>query len=219
MTNVTANYSDGYSTDGKTIKILGIVGSIRANSNNKGLLRAAHEEAPEGVIIETFDVGQLPLYNQDLDANPPAIVVEWKRRVREADALLIASPEYNYSVSGVLKNALEWASRPPKESPLREKPVAIMGAGGVTGTARGQAHLRQILFGTRSRTMFEPELMVARSWEKFDAEGNLTDQSTREGVRGLVQALVEWTNQVNHELHDEALPYVVPQAPEAVVVH
>lgn len=179
-----------------TIHVLGIAGSIRRASWNVGLLRAAAQILPEGMTLEVFDLGRLPFYNQDLELTPPEPVVEFKNRLRTADALLIATPEYNYSIPAVLKNALDWASRPVKESPLNEKPAAIMGAGGRFGTVRAQLHLRQIAVTLNLWLMTKPELIIQAGWEKFDADGNLTDEPTRDLLRGLLVGLNAWTRRL-----------------------
>lgn len=174
------------------VRILGFAGSLRQASFNRALLRVAVSIAPPDATIETFDLIPIPPFNEDVRlAGEPAAVTEFKARVRAADALLIVTPEYNYSMPGVLKNALDWLSRPPAESPLKAKPAAIMGASnGRFGTVRAQLHLRQVLLGTAMHGMPGPELMVAMAQEKFDAEGNLTDERTRDGVRAVVAALV-----------------------------
>jgi chromate reductase len=181
------------------LRIAGIAGSLRAKSFNRGLLRAAAAVAPEGVSLEIADIGALPLYNEDVRATgEPAAVVQLKDAVRRADAVLIATPEYNYSVPGPLKNAIDWLSRPPAESPLRRKPIALMGATtGNFGTVRAQLALRQILLFTRSLVLTEPEVLVARAPELFDAESNLKDEKTRDFVRALIVALVEWARLCN----------------------
>ena len=176
------------------IHVLGISGSLRKSSNNSGLLRAANELLPEGMTLEIFDLSAIPLYNNDLLAEglPPA-VQEFKARIAAADALLIATPEYNYSIPGVLKNAIDWASRPLNESPFSGKPLAIMGAGGVMGTSRAQSHLRQIAAGMNLLALNKPEVMLQRAWEKFDQNGNLTDETSRKQVKDLMAGLREWT--------------------------
>jgi chromate reductase, NAD(P)H dehydrogenase (quinone) len=174
--------------------VLGISGSLRKASHNTGLLRAAMEVLPEGVTLERFDLTPIPFYNSDLESRgEPAAVTEMKARIAAADALLIATPEYNYSVSGVLKNALDWASRPVRSSPLNGKPLAMMGAGGSQGTVRAQMHLRQILLHNGVLVLPKPELYVYNAREKFDAEGNLTDERTRQSLRALLEALLAWT--------------------------
>ncbi len=176
------------------IRVLGFAGSLRRASYNRGLLRAAAELLPEGMTLEVFDLTPIPLYNADVEAQGfPPPVQDFEARIAAADALLIATPEYNYSVPGVLKNALDWASRPPDSSPLSKKPLAMMGAGGSMGTSRAQYHLRQVAVATNMRALARPEVFVQRAWEKADAEGNLTDPASREAIRGLLAALAEWT--------------------------
>lgn len=183
-----------------TIHVLGFSGSLRKASFNTGLLNEAGRLLPDGVTFETFDLLPIPFYNADVEAEGvPEAVRRFKDRIAAADALLIASPEYNYSVTGVLKNAIDWASRPPKDSPLSDKPVAIMGAGGLYGTVRSQLHLRQILLSTGTNVLTRPDVHVIRSWEKFDSEGNLTDEETRERVAQLMIALRDWTLRLRNE--------------------
>jgi chromate reductase len=179
----------------RPITVLGIAGSLRARSYNCGLLRAAQELAPRGMEIRSFDLAPIPLYNADVEAaGDPSPVAAFKAAIAAADALLIATPEYNYGVSGVLKNAIDWASRPPGDSVLNGKPVALMGASpGMTGTARAQLQLRQAFVFTRTPALLHPELLVARAAEKFDDQGHLTDEATRERLRELLGALAEWT--------------------------
>lgn len=177
-----------------SIKVLGFSGSLRKGSFNSGLLRAATELLPEEMTLETFDLHAIPLYSSDNDGdNLPEPVRQFKSRIAAADALLIVTPEYNYSVSGVLKNAIDWASRPPKNSPLNGKPLAMMGAGGTMGTLRSQMHLRQILQFNGTLPLQKPEVYVSRAWEKFDASGTLIDEDTRKLVRSLLEALLAWT--------------------------
>jgi len=180
-----------------TLRILAIAGSLRRASQNKGLVRAAIEAAPPGVIVEAAEIADIPVYNADLDEeNPPAPVRALKERVRAADALLFATPEYNYSIPGVLKNAIDWLSR-GQERVLRQKPVAIMGATtGGFGTVRAQLALRQVFVYTESLALPKPEVLVSFGREKFDADGNLTDPKTREDVRELVKALADWTRRL-----------------------
>lgn len=177
-----------------SIRVLGIAGSLRAGSFNRALLRAASSLTPDGMVMEVAEIGDLPLYDGDVEAKGiPGPVQLLKDRVGAADALLIATPEYNYSVPGVLKNAIDWISRPP-DPPLNEKPTAIMGASvGVTGTARAQYHLRQIGVFTNMLILNKPEVMVAKAHEKFNQAGELVDERTREAVRGLLAALTQWT--------------------------
>src|SRR3989440_12944592 len=180
------------------IRILGIAGSLRRGSYNRAALRAATELVPEGAILETFDLDGIPVFNQDEEQNPPAKVTELKRRIREADAILFVTPEYNYSISGVLKNAIDWASRPYGDSAWSGKPAAIMGASaGTIGTARAQYHLRQIFVFLNIFPINQPEVMIGNAAERFDAQGNLTDEKTKEYIRELLQSLAEWTNRIS----------------------
>ena len=181
----------------KPVRILGIAGSLRRESFNRAALRAATEVVPEGATIEIFELDGIPGFNQDEEQNPPAKVVELKRQIREADAILIVTPEYNYSVPGVLKNAIDWASRPYGDSAWNGKPAAIMGASvGTIGTARAQYHLRQMMVFLNMFPINQPEVMIGNSSERFDAQGNLTHNATKEFIRQLLQNLVEWTRRI-----------------------
>jgi chromate reductase len=180
------------------MKVLGFAGSLRAASFNRGLLRAAVELAPAGMEIETFDIAGIPPFNQDHEAQPPEAVKEFKARIRAADAILIATPEYNYSIPGVLKNAIDSASRPYGDNPFDGKPVAVMGASiGALGTARAQYHLRQSFVFLNMLPLNRPEVMVATAEGKFDAAGRLTDEPTRQRVRELLEALAAWTKRLS----------------------
>ena len=178
-----------------SIRILGIAGSLRRRSFNRGLLRAAQEVAPGGVEIDVFDLSDIPLYNEDLDAaGPLQPVAALQTAVRDADALLVATPEYNTSMSGVLKNAIDWASQPFPNHALRDKPVALMGASpGRFGTARAQGDVRSVLTALGCYVLPKPVLQVGAAGEKFSAEGDLEDENVRQKVRELLEALVEWT--------------------------
>src|SRR6476659_6444530 len=168
--------------------ILGIAGSLRKESFNRGLLRAAQELTPEGARIDTFELNDIPSFNQDEEGNPPAKVTELKQRVRSADAILFVTPEYNYSVPGVLKNAIDWASRPYGDSAWDGKPALIMGAsGGAIGTARMQYHLRQIMVFLNMHPLNRPEVMIGSAQDKIDANGKLTDEATREHIRKALE--------------------------------
>ena len=174
------------------MKILGISGSLRTGSLNSALLRAAVELAPDGMKIDQYGgLRDLPHYDQDLDTDdPPTTVAELRARMRAADGVLIATPEYNYGVPGVLKNAIDWASRPVATSPLKRKPVAVMGAApGAFGAVRAQLSLRQTLLWTDSDVVSKPELMVFQARERFDVAGTLTDPQARELLRALLRAL------------------------------
>src|SRR5512144_1327505 len=172
-----------------SVHILGFAGSLRRDSYNRALLRAARELAPEGMIVDVFDLAPLPLYNEDVEAQgDPDPVAAFKRAIQQADAVLIATPEYNHGVPGVTKNAIDWASRPPRNAVLSGKPVGIMGA-----SARGQSQLRQAFEFTNSYAMPQPELLVFRAHEKFDAQDRLTDEPTRQFLAKFLGALAEWT--------------------------
>jgi len=169
-------------------KILGLAGSLRERSYNRALLRAAGELLPEGATLETASIA-LPLYDADLGTPPE--VEALKARVAAADALLIASPEYNYGIPGPLKNALDWVSRPAYASVMRGKAVGILGAtGSRVGTARMQAHLRQVLFGMVAKVLPYPEVLVSGSSERFDDDLRLVHEPTRDVVRGYLAELV-----------------------------
>jgi chromate reductase, NAD(P)H dehydrogenase (quinone) len=188
-----------------TIRILGLSGSLRNGSANSGLLRAAGELLPDDVTLETFDLSAIPLYNADHDGEAaPQAVRSLKASIAAADALLIATPEYNYSIPGVLKNAIDWASRPPKDSPLDGKPLAIMGAGGVMGTVRAQMALRQVAVFTNMHVLNRPEVLISRAWEKFDANGNLIDETSRQAVRALLESLSKWTRLLLRRVEGQA---------------
>lgn len=189
-------------TAGKAItqpfmQILGISGSLRTTSFNSGLLRAAGAELPSGVTMLTASLADIPLYNGDLDVEGgPEPVRLFKQHIAAADALLIATPEYNWSLPGVLKNAIDWASRPPRTSVLNGKPVAMMGVGGISGTMRAQLQLRQLCVACNMLALNRPLVQVQSPKDKFDEGGNLTDAQTRTHVRELVSALVAWTERV-----------------------
>ncbi|MEN6627826.1 MAG: NADPH-dependent FMN reductase [Candidatus Sumerlaeia bacterium] len=179
------------------ITILGFAGSLRKASFNRALLRAAAELAPPGARIETFDLDGIPPYNQDDEQLPPQAVVDFKRKIRAADAILIVTPEYNYSIPGVLKNAIDWASRPYGDNAFDSKPAAVMGASiGMLGTARAQYHLRQCCVFLNLLLMNRPEVMVPTADKKFDEQGRLADEATRKLVAQFLAALVEWTRKM-----------------------
>lgn len=176
------------------VRILGIAGSLRKGSYNRAALRAAQGLVPSGAVLTTFELDDIPSYNQDLDANMPKNVLDMKEKIRLADAILFVTPEYNYSVPGVLKNAIDWASRPRGDSSWDGKPAAIMGASpGMFGSARAQYHLRQTLVTLNMFTLNRPEVLISSAADKFDTYGNLTDVKTQEMIRELVEALVKWT--------------------------
>lgn len=187
--------SDSAVADPRVVRVLGIAGSLRAGSYNRMLLHAAVELAPSDMHLRLFErVGDLPLYNADIDlpgdaeSEPVAVL---RQSIRAADALLFVTPEYNYGVPGVLKNLIDWASRPPATSSLKGKPAAIMGAAtGLVGTARAQLQLRQAFVFTQTHVTTAPEVLVSKAQEKFDANGRLTDEPTREFVRKHLESLV-----------------------------
>ncbi len=184
----------------KKIKILGFAGSLRKDSYNKSLLRAALELVPKDAELETFDLEGIPPFNQDLENQPPDKVKEFKARIRAADAILIVTPEYNYSIPGVLKNAIDCASRPYGDNAFEHKPVAIMGASvGAMGTARAQYHLRQCFVFLTCFALNQPEVMVPFANDKIDKNGKLTDQKTREKIRELLESLVAWTRRLKQD--------------------
>ncbi len=179
-----------------SIHVVGFSGSLRTGSYNSALLRAAVEMAPAGMHIDIISLADIPLYNADVEAQGmPASVQTFRERLASADALLIATPEYNFSIPGVLKNALDWASRGP-DSPLNHKPLAIMGAGGRFGTLRAQLHLRQIVQHNNMYPLNNPQITVTRAWESFDPEGRLTDERSREALQSLLSELVAWAQRL-----------------------
>jgi chromate reductase, NAD(P)H dehydrogenase (quinone) len=180
------------------IRVLGFAGSLRQGSYNRALLRAAKELAPAGMIIDVFDLAPIPLYNGDVEAKgDPAPVASFKLAIKQADAVLMVTPEYNHGVPGVMKNALDWASRPPTGAVLSGKPVAIMGASlGMIGTARAQYHLRQCFVFLSCFALNQPEVIVPFAQEKVDKDGKVTDQKTREKISELVEGLVAWSRRL-----------------------
>jgi chromate reductase, NAD(P)H dehydrogenase (quinone) len=179
------------------IKILGFAGSLRVGSYNKALLRAATALLPDDATLEIFDVNDIPPFNQDLEMDMPPKVKEFKSKIREADAIVIATPEYNYSVPGVLKNAIDFASRPYRDNPFNDKPVAIMSASiGMLGGARAQYHLRQMFVFLNMHPVNGPEVIVTSAQNKFDSNGNLIDENTRNFLKQLLQNLVNWTRRL-----------------------
>jgi len=177
-----------------SLRILGICGSLRAASYNGWLLRAAAELAPSGMTIAVHELAAIPQYNQDVEARgDPAPVAALRDALRDAGAALIASPEYNYGVPGVLKNALDWISRPHDQAPLRRKPVAIMGSSrGGSGTMRMQLQLRLTLQALDAYAMPKPEIVIPHCVEKFDSAGRLTDVTTREHLATFLDAFAVW---------------------------
>jgi len=179
------------------IRVLGFAGSLRKDSYNKMLLNAAVELKPDNVELETFDLEGIPLFNQDQEEQPPKRVKEFKEKIKAADAILIVTPEYNYSVPGVLKNAIDWASRPYGDNVFDEKPVAVMSASeGMLGGARAQYHLRQTLISLNMHPLNRPEVIVSQIDEKIDVDGKVVDEKTRKKIGKVLEALVAWTERV-----------------------
>ena len=181
----------------KSIAILGFAGSLRKDSYNKALLRAAMELMPKDASLEIFDLEGIPPFNQDLENQMPERVKEFKKRIKLADAILIATPEYNYSIPGVLKNAIDWASRPYGDNSFEGKPVAVMSASiGMLGGARAQYHLRQSFVFLDMYPLNKPEVMVAFAPQKIDKNGKLTDENTRKIIKQMLERLIDWTRRL-----------------------
>ncbi|HEX3664807.1 MAG TPA: NADPH-dependent FMN reductase [Rhizomicrobium sp.] len=175
------------------IRVFAFCGSLRSGSFNRMTLRAAEELAPERMRFESFDIGEMPLYNEDVRQQgfPPSVEMI-RDRIRAADAILFVTPEYNYSIPGVLKNAIDWASRPP-DQPFAGKPAAIMGASpSVFGTARAQYHLRQVCVYLNMFPVNQPEVLIAAADKKFDANGRLTDEITRQIIARQMNVFADW---------------------------
>ena len=180
---------------GNPLRVLSISGSLRGGSFNTGLLKAARELAPEGMEITIFDLKDIPFYDPDVEAEgDPEAVTALKKAVQDADALLLATPEYNGGIPAPLKNAIDWASRSTsgyQESAMFGKTVAIMGGGGGGGAVRAQTQLRQVLSALGIEALEQPEVNVAMVWDKFDENGRLIDHKTREQINELLHALEE----------------------------
>jgi len=177
----------------KKVRVVGFAGSLRAGSFNRALLRAAAEEAPEGMVLEILDISGVPLFNADIEARAPESVGSFLAAISAADGVVIVTPEYNAGPAGVTKNLVDWASRPPGASVLARKPVAIMGATrGSWGTVRAQAQLRQTLSHIGAHDMKMPEVMVPHAPAKFDETGRLIDEATRTRLRVAMVAFLEW---------------------------
>jgi chromate reductase len=174
------------------IKILGIAGSLRKQSYNKGALRAAQKLCPEGATIEVFDLAGIPPFNQDDEKNAPAKVNEFKQKIRSADAILLVTPEYNYGMPGVLKNAIDWASRPYGDNAWSGKPVALMSAAlSMGGGVRAQYQLRQAFVFLNMEAVVQPEVAIGNAPERFDKQGNLTDETSKKLIGQLLRNLVD----------------------------
>lgn len=194
--------------DNKPFRILALAGSLRQGSFNRGLLRAAKELAPEWIEIEFFDIGTLPFFNEDLEAaGETEEVRRFKDAIRSANAVLIATPEYNGAVPGVLANAIDWASRPTGQSVLRNKPVAVMGAVlGKSGSVNAQAVLRGVLSRIGAVVVPDPQVLVPGASRLFDEQVNLRHEDTREEIRQLVEALAHWCRRVQPEEPGSEVP-------------
>jgi chromate reductase len=189
--------SGNLSADNPPIRVLAIAGSLRKGSVNKALVRVALQVAPPGVIVEEFmELESIPLFNEDTEKQPPEAVKALKSKVVAADALLIATPEYDNSVPGVLKNAIDWASRPYGDNSFEDKPVAIMSAGGQTGGVRAQLALRQVLVYLNMHALNKPQVMVTNAKTRLDASGEFTEPAVRDGVKQLLVALEAWTRRL-----------------------
>jgi chromate reductase, NAD(P)H dehydrogenase (quinone) len=184
----------------KTLSIIGFAGSLRNGSYNRALLRVASDLMPKDSKLEIFDLEVIPPFNQDLEMSMPDRVKEFKIKIKSADAILIATPEYNYSIPGVLKNAIDWASRPQGDNSFDGKPVAVMSAStGMLGGDRAQYQLRQVFVTLNMYPLNKPEVFVAFAKQKFDEKGDLSDDKTKEFIKGLLEALVAWTKKLKME--------------------
>jgi chromate reductase len=183
-------------SDSGNLSILGICGSLRRGSYNMAALRAAIALKPASMSVTVADISQIPLYNEDVRQQGfPATVETLRRQIAEADALLFACPEYNYSMTGVLKNAIDWASRPP-DQPFAGKPCAIIGAAaGMAGSARAQYDLRRSCVFLDMHPLNKPEVLIGQAQTKFDADGNLTDEAAKGFIRDLMANLAGWARQ------------------------
>jgi chromate reductase, NAD(P)H dehydrogenase (quinone) len=177
--------------------ILGIVGSLRKGSFNRAALRAAQQLVPADAALEIFELDGIPPFNEDDEKTLPPRVAALKAGIRGADAILFVTPEYNYSIPGVLKNAIDWGSRPYGDNAWDGKPVAIMGASpGALGTARAQYHLRQTFVFLNMYPLNKPEVMISTAAQRFDERGHLTDETARKRIGELLVALVAWTRRL-----------------------
>jgi chromate reductase, NAD(P)H dehydrogenase (quinone) len=184
-------------SDAGGINVLGICGSLRKGSYNMAALRTAIELKPPGMTVEVADISQIPLYNEDVRAQGfPPPVQKLRDQIAAADALLFACPEYNYSMSGVLKNAIDWASRPP-DQPFAGKACAILGAAaGMAGSARAQGDLRRSMVFLDMHPLNKPEVLIGQAQTKFDENGNLTDEAAKGFIRDMMAALDRWARQI-----------------------
>lgn len=180
-------------------KILGFAGSLRKRSFNRMLLKAGRELASDILDLEIFELDGIPLFNQDLESDLPLAVRDFKERIKASDGVLVATPEYNYSIPGVLKNAIDWASRPYGQNSFYGKPLGIIGASiGMFGTARAQYHLRQVFVYLNAYVMNQPEFMLPYAEDKFDSQGNLVSDETRGRLREFLVAFSDWVERFRH---------------------
>jgi len=180
------------------VRILGIAGSLRRGSYNQAALRAATLLVPENSEIDLFQLDGIPMFNEDDETCPPSAVLELKKRIRSANSVLIVTPEYNYSIPGILKNAIDWASRPHGDNAWSGKSAAIMGASlGAIGTARAQYHLRQIFVALNVFPLNRPEVMIADAAHRFDENGHLIHEPTKRLIQELLKHLVDWTRRIS----------------------
>jgi chromate reductase, NAD(P)H dehydrogenase (quinone) len=187
------------------ITILGIAGSLRKDSYNKGALRAARELCPEGARIEIYDIAGLPLFNQDEERNPTPKVTEFKQQIRAADAILLVTPEYNYGVPGVMKNALDVASRPYGDNAWNGKPVALMSAAAsIAGGIRAQYQIRQCFVFLNMDAVMQPEVAIGNAMQRFDEKGNLTDDTSKKLIRQLLENLVAKVRRLRQPMRQAA---------------
>lgn len=186
----------------KQIHIIGIAGSLRKGSYNKALLSTAQKICPQGAEIDIADISSIPPYNQDVEeAGLPASVQEFKDKIKRADAILFVTPEYNYSIPGVLKNAIDWGSRPYGNNSFQGKPAGIMSASvSMLGGARAQYHLRQSMVFLDMHPMNMPEFMLPSATEKFDEAGTLTDEKTKERIKNYLKSFIAWIH--DHDAGD-----------------
>lgn len=184
----------------RTVRILGISGSGRKRSFNRALLEAAKEVLPANATLEVFDITTFPLFSQDMERTPPAEVRAFKEKIRGSDAILFATPEHNYSIPAMLKNAIEWGNRPSEDNSWDGKPAAIISASSaLRGGARAQLHLRQIMVDLNMHPINEPQLLLARAQGAFDESLRLKDESAREMLKAVLQSLANWTAKIRTE--------------------
>ncbi len=183
-------------SDAPDLHVLAVAGSLRKESLNRALVRAAIRVAPPGMVIEDFALEEIPPFNQEMEERPPERVRLFKQEVAAADALLMATPEYNFSFSGVLKNAIDWGSRPYGNNSFEDKPVAVMSAGGATGGLRAQLHLRQVFVYLNMHPINKPSVTVVNAKTKLDGAGEFTDPAVTDGIRQLLVSLDSWTRRL-----------------------